>query len=244
LKTFYASYGWEPHLAAHISVPATLKDSAAGLPEARPLFASDLPELCAIDEKLVRQSMKKAALNGDKTMVAMLPNVQTMRWHHAREDFVGNELHGKVPDIKGAIVGEEPGKRVWCYWTRMWYNENPEKSDGNTLHLLRLVDEHTGIVDWQMGSLKAEDMARVTPAIAAILALAQREAAKWKMEGVEIWTPNAATVEAAKMLCPESSVVHRDGESIPSMKWYGTRESQGDLHEEVIWIGNEKYCWC
>ena len=31
---------------------------------------------------------------GSKTAVALIPDLETMQWHHAREEFVGQEVHG------------------------------------------------------------------------------------------------------------------------------------------------------
>ncbi|KAJ9648110.1 hypothetical protein H2199_001887 [Coniosporium tulheliwenetii] len=205
------------------------------LPEARPLYASDLAELCKIDEELLRKKMAGLA-SGGKTAVAMIPDIETIRWHHAREEFVANELYGKTPTIKGAIVGNESGKRIWCYWTRVWANSDPQQSKGNVLHVLRLV------VEDDAGS---EDDLSNTPAIAALLAMAQSEAAKWHMAEVETWNPAKTTVAAAQLLEPEAEVVHRDAESIASLMWYGNQPvEEGHVGDVVTWLGNEKYAWC
>ena len=69
--------------------------------------------LCKIDVAAIRQGLESRPKDS-KTAVALLPDLETIQWQHARENFVGQELHGEVPKIKGAIVGEEKGKRVWC----------------------------------------------------------------------------------------------------------------------------------
>jgi GNAT domain-containint protein len=206
----------------------------------RYLRASDLPELCVRDEELIRKSLTQAASLSDETFVAIIPDVQTIRWHHAREEFVGGEIHGQIPEIKGAIVGEEIGKRVWCYWNRLWYNEDVEKCEDNTLHILRLVIEEKGLVDWHSCQLSEEDIVRLKPSIAALLAAAQKEAVRWQMEDVQLWNPNQVTVEAARYLYPSADVIHRDEDSICSLRWYG---DEGAL-DSLIWLGNEKYGWC
>jgi hypothetical protein len=161
-----------------------------------------------------------------------------MRWHHAREEFVGRELHGCVPAVKGAVVDDVDGSgRVWCCWTRMWYNDDARRREGNTLHVLRLVVEGKDVVDWELGSLSDGERRRVAPRIAALLAAAQREAAEWNLEGVEVWNPNAVTVEAARLLHAQVEVCHRDEESIPSLRWKSAADN-------VVWLGNEKYVWC
>jgi len=194
------------------------------LPSARRLYAPDLPELCALDEKLIRQRLAKVPAG--ETSVALIPDINNIRWHQAREEFVGNELYGRMPDVKGAIVGTEPGKRVWCYWTRLWYNPNPSESKDNAMNILRLViedEEHAG---------------NYVDAISALFAAALEQAKQWNMEVIESWNPTQEVVEGARRLVPEAAVVDRDMDSITSMMWYGRAE------EKVDWIMNEKYGWC
>ena len=194
------------------------------MPSARRLYAPDLPELCALDEKLIRQRLAKVPAG--ETSVALIPDINNIRWHQAREEFVGNELYGRMPDVKGAIVGTEPGKRVWCYWTRLWYNPNPSESKDNAMNILRLViedEEHAG---------------NYVDAISALFAAALEQAKQWNMEVIESWNPTQEVVEGARRLVPEAAVVDRDMDSITSMMWYGRAE------EKVDWIMNEKYGWC
>ncbi|KAF1951496.1 hypothetical protein CC80DRAFT_424774 [Byssothecium circinans] len=245
-KKFYADFGWEPFSSSHVSVPAGASKhvDADRLPTARPLYANDLAELCKIDEAVIRKSLE-ARPKGSNIAVAQIPDTNTIQWHHAREDFVGNELFGKKPSIKGAIVGTEEGKRVWAYWTRVWYNENPAESKGNTLHILRLVIEDEGHSSWEgSGTQHADEHTgdhSHDAAIAALLLMAQREADEWKLEEVEAWNPSSATLAAARMLNPDAEVVQRDQESIASLMWYPPHE--GPVAESIDWIGNEKYGW-
>ncbi|KAF2091289.1 hypothetical protein K490DRAFT_54182 [Saccharata proteae CBS 121410] len=230
-KQFYANYGWEPFNSGHISIPASTDEPSSSLPASRALHARDLADLCAADEALLRKNLREASTKG-KTQVAILPDVQTIRWHHAREEFVGKEFYGDVPVVKGAIVGDKPGKRVWCYWTRMWYNTDPRESKDNTLHILRLVIEE---------NVDSDD---VVPAIASILAAARNEAQRWHMAEVEAWNPSADTVEAARLLHGNAQVITRDKESISSMLWYGEKGDGGSIVDAIDWVGNEKYGWC
>jgi GNAT superfamily N-acetyltransferase len=224
-KSFYAEHGWEPFNSSHISIPGIPSD-VQGLPDARPLYADDLKDLCAVDERLIRRSLESRT-RGSNIAVALVPDIETIRWHHAREEFVGNELHGKTPKIKGAIVGSEIGKRIWCYWTRMYYN--PHEAKGNTLHILRLVVED-------------EQQRDIADAFAALISMAQEEAQEWKMAEVEAWNPSAATVAAAQKLHPAAKVIDRDSESIASLRWYP--EHEGKVADSIDWVGNEKFGWC
>lgn len=241
-KQFYTKLGWEPFNSSHISIPSSVTgDAPTELPQARPLYSADMPELCTIDEQLVRSSLSQAPKN--KTHVALVPDIATIKWHHAREEFVAQELHNKVPDVKGAMVETESGKRVWCYFTRVFYNGNPSESKGNTLHILRIVVEEHGLFTWERASADA-NLSAYVPAIAALFRLALTEAKKWNMAEVEAWNPTESIVQAAQVLCPDAKVVHRDAESIASLMWYGSRKHDGPIAEEVDWLGNEKYGWC
>ncbi|KAH7414464.1 hypothetical protein DE146DRAFT_36239 [Phaeosphaeria sp. MPI-PUGE-AT-0046c] len=240
-KKFYNTFGWEPFNSSHIAIPGKAQGQNVP-PAARPLYAEDVAELCDIDVASIRRSMASRP-KGSDTAVALLPNVETIRWHHAREDFVGRELHGKAPKVKGAMVGSEKGKRVWCFWTRMWYNNDPSQAKGNTLHMLRLVIEDGNWADTSTSRGNGDSRHDGHEAsIAVLMAMAQREAEEWKMEHVEIWNPTSATVAAAQRLHPSAKVVDRDEESIASLQWFP--EHDGPMADKIEWIGNEKYGWC
>lgn len=177
----------------------------------------------------------EARPKGSRTAVALIPDVETMQWHHAREEFVGQEIFGKMPKIKGAIVGDEVGKRAWCYWARGWYNKDISITKGNTMYILRLVVE-----DDVLGNKDVSDEHRV--AIAALLAMAQREAEGWKSERVELWNPSASALAGAQMLNKSAKVIDREAESIASLLWYP--EHDRSATDQIDWIDNEKYAWC
>src|ERR1700761_2482687 len=236
-KQFYARNGWQPFPSSHISLaPATM--SALDLPHVRPLRSEDIPALCDIDAKLIRRRMEMLDDAG-KSAVALVPDAATVRWHHAREEFVGNELFNKKPLVKGAVTGEV-GSRVWCYWTHVW--TNPQEEAPNTLHVLRLVVEDENFTDSspasEEGAAKVKN-SQTTKLIAALFAAAQGDAAQWSMNEVQIWNPTSTTLAATRLLNDDVTVQHRDKESITSLRWYG----EGSW-ENVDWICNEKYAWC
>jgi hypothetical protein len=211
------------------------------LPEAKLLYASDLAELCNIDLKLVRKRLANTASSG-KTIASIIPDVETFSWHHAREEFVADELYGKCPEVKGAIVGTEEGKRVWCVWMRTWYSSDPQITKDNTLNILRLVVEDPEYTDSSAASDEGVEKAKgtyVTTAIASLLAAAQSDASNWHIGSVDIWNPASATLAAAKQLDPSAQVVHREKDSVTSLRWYGS----GSV-DDVEWLDNEKYAWC
>ena len=236
-KDFYAARGWQPFPSAHVALPAT-SSTADGLPPVRMLKSDDLAELCEIDEKLIRSRLTKVK-GGDQPAVALVPDVQTLRWHHAREEFVAQELFHKNPTVKGAVVGE-PGSRVWCIWNRVW--TNPQEDAPNTMHILRLVVEDESFSDFAPASQEGatrETNSATARAIAALFAAAQNEAEPFGMKEVSIWNPTSTTLAAAQLLNPKAGVEHRQEESITSLLWYG----EGSW-ENVDWICNEKYGWC
>ena len=244
-KKFYAARGWQAFPSAHVALPAAkdAKEVVAGLPEVRLLHAADLPELCKLDERLVRRRMEKQS-EDDKPAVALLPDTATIQWHHAREDFVAKELFGKSPLIKGAVAGP-PGQRVWCYWTRVFTNPAKEPP---VLHILRLVIEDERVADFSPVSTSTSPPAEAAAAgtasptaraIAAVFAAAQQQAAEWGMQEALMWNPSPTTLAAARLLDEGAKVVEREEESIASLRWYGSGR-----WEDVRWVENEKYGWC
>ncbi|KAG9655155.1 hypothetical protein KCU64_g6729, partial [Aureobasidium melanogenum] len=240
-KQFYASHQWKPFPSAHVSLPPSSHPTHDFLPEAKLLNASDLAELCDTDLELVRKKLTNVASSG-KTFASIIPDVETLLWHHAREEYVANELYGKSPEVKGAIVGSEKGKRVWCVWMRTWYNSDPQITKDNTMNILRLVVEDPEHTDLSAASDEGVERAKgtyVTAAIASLLAAAQADACKWHMGSVDVWNPTASTLAAAKQLDPAAQVIHREKDSIASLRWYG----EGSV-DDVQWLDNEKYAWC
>ena len=235
-KKFYARSGWEAFPSAHVAV-APREGAGEGLPEVRLLKAEDLPELCEVDEGLVRARLEKQ--KGEKTAVALLPDIATMRWHHAREDFVATELFGKTPVIKGAVAGKE-GERVWCYWTRVFTKPAKEPP---VLHILRLVVEDPNFDDFGPASSSSPSPSQLqlptTKAIAAVFAAAQQQAKEWGMSEVMMWNPSSTTLAAARLLDEKAEMVEREAESIASLLWYGE-----EGWRDVRWVDCEKFVWC
>ncbi|KAF2094681.1 hypothetical protein NA57DRAFT_25387, partial [Rhizodiscina lignyota] len=246
-KTFYAlNGGWQPFESAHVELPAVTKSGEAdngtnganGAADysVRPLYQEDLPSLCEEDERLLRATLEKAP-SSQKTTFALIPDKETINWMHSRENFVCGELYQRSPEVKGAIVGSEQGKRAWCYWVRMNYNEEIGKVEENVLYILRLVVEPA--ID---GTPEGEK------AVAALLKEAQKEAGKWNMEVVSAWNPSEQTVRAASSVTGKDikdvKIVDRESESITSLRWYGEMGKGQKPKDVVEWIANEKFAWC
>lgn len=246
-KKFYAARGWIPFPSAHISLhPTTSQSTVPSLPATSPLHAADLPELCKLDEQLLHSRLNHASATR-KNVVAIIPDIQTITWAQARETFVADQLYpgDKKLDIKGAIVSTESGKRVWCYWTRVWSSSDLSNVDKNEFHILRLVVEDPNYLDFEaateVGLSEAAD-SEIVKAIAAVLNAAREEAGRWDMGHVELWNPTSATLAAARLLEKGAGVTHREDESIASLRWYG--EDPEHALDHVEWLSNEKYAWC
>lgn len=203
------------------------------LPASKSLLAEDLHVLCNIDEAQLRAKMKRTSSQTSGVQVAFIPDVQTLQWHHAREEFISAELLNRNPAIKGAIVeGQE--ERIWCVWTRSFGNTESE----NVLHVLRLVIESKMKYNDSIASHEGSCDSHIL-STASVLSAAKREAANWNLQNVEIWNPTPITVLAARKLDPSSVIIDRDMASIPSLRWYGQNPST-----VVKWALNEKYGWC
>ena len=207
----------------------------------RLLRADDLEVLCNMDEQSLRAGMVKN-LPGKQTRVALIPDLKTMQWHHAREEFAGREMLGREPDIKGAHANCGDSSQVWCIWTRTFGSTEA----GNTLNILRFFIEDEGYAVRNeseaanvLEDLKSTGQAKLNGAV-AVLQTAQIEAGRWGMKDVQIWNPSPLIVLAARQIESSTKLIHRDEESIASLRWHGDREDQ----TKVEWVGNEKYGWC
>ncbi|MCJ1282919.1 hypothetical protein MMC26_002245 [Xylographa opegraphella] len=222
-KQFYARRGWHARESRHVALPAVPEAGEEKGTTARALYAADLRALCEADERLLRRKMGRWGEGGPDTRVAFVPDVETVGWHHAREEFAAEEMLGRRPEVKGAVVETAEG-RVWAVWTRTF----GASEEGNLLHVLRMVVEGA-LEEKEEGTWSVE-------AAAEVLRAAQREAGRWAMKTVEVWNPEGVVVLAARSIVGEVEVVDRDEESITSLMWYG--------EGEVEWVGNEKYGWC
>jgi hypothetical protein len=234
-KDFYRIRGWELFPSAHVSLPPRAAEVS---PVVRLLESENFPELCAIDEEILRRRFAES--KSGRTSVALTPTYNNLRWHLSRQSTVANVLYKKTPTIHGAMVGDVPGSRVWAYWTRVW--ANPEDDDHSTLHILRLVIENDSEADDIAASPEGVQNlkdAKVVRAIEAIFTAAQIEAAKWDLGEVLLWNASSAALAAAQRIDPSAAVVHREKESIASLRWYASGS-----WKDVQWVANEKYAWC
>lgn len=239
--------GWHPFSSSHVALLRLADDEQDShhyhVSAAKLLYTSDLAELSSIDETLLRSKMEKHSSESSQVQVAFIPDLQTYQWHHAREEFVAEELLGRVPEVKGAMMGTELGKRVWGVWTRTFGDKEAE----NVLHILRLVIEgeterrsSKDRFDGTLADLNGSSREQVLAAV-SVLYMAQREAAEWTMQQVCMWNPTPWTVLAVRQLHPAARIIDREKESITSLRWHGERPEDG---LDVQWVTNERYSWC
>lgn len=247
-KEFYAARGWRPFPSSHISLPANETTLAEGV---QLLKSQDLAALCVADEDLIRARLKSRKADSPAA-VAIIPDLRTLAWTHAREDFVCKELYNKTPAIRGARVGS-----VWAIFARVW--SDPEGHEPNTLHILRLVIEDeklgadyspatiegTGSINAaaeghiNIQGLETSRVDEIRQSIAKIFQVAQTEAARWDMKEVQLWNPTSLALAGARQIKKDIAIEERELESIASMRWYGEGDGQN-----VEWIENMKYAWC
>ena len=217
------------------------KDSVLGVTL---LTAEHLGKLCIEDERLMYKALETSKPTSNTVLVGLIPDVATMAWHHAREEFLAQELVGRVPRVKGAYSQCNNGSGVWCVWSRFFGNTATE---GNVLNILRMV------VEGEQGeiSMAANATPNITQrpspneehvkAVMALLRAAQSEAKVWDMNDIQVWNPSPAVVAAVNSIEPSSQVIYRDEESIASLKWH-RRDPKADT--TIGWVANEKYGWC
>ncbi|KAF2157286.1 hypothetical protein K461DRAFT_219032 [Myriangium duriaei CBS 260.36] len=240
-KKFYDRHGWKPFESSHVDLPA---DAGEKIPEGvKFLKAGDLDALCKRDERNIRRRLEKLASQG-KNAVAILPDIKTTTWQLVRESAVSKELFGESPDIHGAVVKTSSGKDVWCFWTRWWYNTDLSSPKGNTLYILRLAvdDENYDDTTATPEGVDKASGSEISNAIADLLQAARVEASKANMEDVKIWNPSSATLAAAQKLNSNAHVIHRDKDSIASLKWCD--QGLANIADSLVWTCNEKFAWC
>ncbi|KAL9043536.1 MAG: hypothetical protein Q9214_003280, partial [Letrouitia sp. 1 TL-2023] len=241
-KDFYAKLGWECFPSTHISLRPTKGEAEDNsLSRVSLLHSRDLAELCQQDEALLKANMKKYGKDMSRLLIALVPDVETMQWHHAREEFLAKELLQKSPDVKGALTKCKNGSRVWSIWTRTFGHDRA----GNILNILRIVVENEALFGRQSVDTSNLSMAEPTQdtvfTIASVLRAAQLEAERWNMAAVHFWNPSPLSVLAAKVIEPSVTITIRDDDSISSLSRHRTKLKKG---ETVDWVVNEKYGWC
>ncbi|KAK3487498.1 uncharacterized protein B0T23DRAFT_207950 [Neurospora hispaniola] len=270
-KSFYAKNGWKAFPSAHVSFKPIKSSSSSSSssskpspfspatppfpPNLSPISYHTLPPLCTLDTThLLTQTLPRLARsNPSKTHVALLPDLDCLLWHLLREDFMTQHIFQRTPSVRGAIYScpNRNGQRVWAVWTRSYYRGlESESIEGNHMHILRFVME--GVED--LGN--EESLKKVTEdpetekylveAFRAILAVAQREAAEWRVQDVQMWNPSPLVSRLVEKAGIEGGyeMVERDMDSIPSLMWYGAEGMEGGRTEDVEWVANEKYGWC
>lgn len=247
-KTFYARHGWMPFPSTHVSFkprsrPAQSsggdgdgngggggqqeeekEEEAAAV--ARTIGYHELAELCSVDERLVRAELARRARAAGRTQAALLPELDAMLWHLMREDFMTQRIFGRTPAVRGAVAGE-PGRRVWAVWTRGYYG-GLRRTDGNTLHVLRVVVEDETRPDEELAA-----------GLRAVVRTAQAEAAEWNTPEVHVWNPPPRLRGLVEKCGVEHEFVVRDKNSIASLMWHGEEPTV-----DVDWVANEKFAWC
>jgi hypothetical protein len=224
-KKYYAGLGWKVFPSSHVSIssiePTTTNGNGTGL-EATPLTEQDFPSLLEQDLNLLTSQVKSTALSTKKSAFAIVPDIETVEWHHLRQSFMTTKLYPSrsIPTINGAISSGAIGSRIWIIFSRGYKDK---------MYILRLVVEDERVTD--------ENAQKLT----AVLRIAQMEAREWELKSVAVWNVSEVVTALLGKTGLEYKVEERKEESIPSMMWYG--EGNGGP-EEVEWVANEKFAWC
>ncbi|RYP00707.1 hypothetical protein DL766_003485 [Monosporascus sp. MC13-8B] len=229
-----------------------------------PITYANLASFTSLDESLLRRRLARTAAQTRRPAFAFAPDHDALRWHLFRESCIASLVHGGSADpsawaaetiAKGVAAGPE-GRRVWAVWARNYVTAPPDRGDDsdeaeaargkNALYILRLVVEgydEDAPLEGQEGGAKEEEKEELAAAFGAVVDAARAEAAAWGLGKVDLWNPTPL-VCGLLARCGTEELPHewveREGESIPSLMWYGAGEDVG----EVDWVASEKYCWC
>ena len=187
-----------------------------------------------------------APATGIKTRFTIIPDVDHVGWHIAKEEFATQYLFGDgtTPTAKGAIAGA-PGNQVWATWVHRYYGPLDAEDPSNVLYILRLVVE----VDESATRLPG-DAARRPPKdiyemqvklLRAVLQAAQAEADEWKLNIVKMWEPSPLVLDMLQHSGLDYMITEREEDSIASLQWYD--QDGGVSPEFPLWVNNEHYAW-
>jgi hypothetical protein len=190
--------------------------------------------VCQWDSANILSSMKNKKVDG-KIRVTILVELELIQWHHAKEDFDSHYFFQQDPDVKGAYI-RTPGDSMdgAIIWTREWSERNGILK--GCMYILRLFvngDSHTK----QFGTIHS------------LLRAAVLEARRWQIDEVQIWNPDNLILEAAKQNFSESQLeIIREppDDRIACLAWYGGNiyGNEKVTPDDIIWLANEKYCYC
>ena len=241
--SYYAPHGWQPNPTNwHVEFPPM---KISNFSRTQEIMEGDLTELCQRDETIIRAAMAAPA-DGVKKRVTILPDLDHMLWHIAKEIFITERLFGKIPRAKGAIAGSS-GSQVWAIWTHRYYGHLDAGSPGNVLYILRLVVEGDDsankpqINSDRENGVRAAGQEEKVGALIAVLQHAQAEAAEWRLDYVKLWEPTPWVLDVITNSKIIHSVAKREKDSVACCLWY---DGIGRAEAAPVWISNEHYAWC
>ena len=240
-KEYYTKLGWRPNATnSHVEI----QPKAVSWPSiAKEITEQDLKALCKRDEVIIRSRMA-VPTEETKTRFTIIPDLNHMDWHIAKEKFACKHLFGKVPAARGAITGP-PGNQIWALWAHRYYGRHDVEPKNNVLYILRLVleiDETASRLPSDAAKRAAEEMyAEQIRCLKAILQAARAEAGAWKLDVIKLWDPSPLVSELLVRSGIEHNLVEREENSIASLMWYDT---DGSISKDVpLWVNNEHYAW-
>ena len=104
-KEFYTKLGWNPFPTCHIETETSTHTKRDR--EIRYIKTAILAGLCEKDQSIAIQHLQEQSTSQTRFMI--VPDLDHMLWHLAKEKFVCKKLLGMIADNKGTIIGE-PGK--------------------------------------------------------------------------------------------------------------------------------------
>ncbi|OAL02794.1 hypothetical protein IQ06DRAFT_218420 [Phaeosphaeriaceae sp. SRC1lsM3a] len=234
-RDYYSKLGWTPHIHnTHVELRAT---KVARSPVVQDVLAEDIPALCEEDEIQLRRLLSMPPMN-QQTRMAIVPDMDHIGWHLAKEEFACDFLFGEVPKNKGAVAGPK-GSRVWVLWNHRYYDHPDKNEPNNVLYILRLVVE--GDATYDDASDAEGNYVEQKRNLQAVIQAAQQEAHTWKLNTIQVWDPTPLVRKMLARMDLDYKIVEREHTSIASALWY---HEDNDIGTTPLWLNNEHYAWC
>lgn len=183
------------------------------------LSASDVETLLSVDDQRIKDDMALTA-NAEETFFTFLPGQGVEKFQRRSMEYAWRSFKPSVD-----------------YWGVVCESNGLCAEPGETLVTL---DENTTMATWTFEmkppTLLVTRLRANKENFVDLVSVLKAVAKKHGMEKIEIWN----LPEAHKSVAQDHGAVHMERqEHLPAFKWNGA-----EAPANVVWLNNEKFCWC